>query len=378
VLDRDYGRRKLAERLTEPLRYREWGPSIGIRPWRWATAFCLGAACATKWNGAYYIPAVILLALAWDIGARHSAGASGRDWHADATGRTRIDQIDWWLVGNAAARVLLPLVAVMLLVPAVVYFASWAGWFASNGTYAYDHDLYIHPGQSWLAHDWSVFHGWWTYQREIWHYDVTLHAAHPYLSHPWGWLLLERPVAYYYQSPSGCGAASCSQEILGIGNPALWWASIPALIAVTWVWISRRDWRAAAIIVTFAFGYLPWIFDELQIVHTDPMCSPAGNCHRTMFLFYMLPNVPFMVLAVTMAVGLIIGRRTASDTRRAVGASVATSYLASVLILFVFFYPVLAARNIPSSQWHERIWFSRSCSTDPHRNQHHEDAPCWI
>jgi dolichyl-phosphate-mannose--protein O-mannosyl transferase len=97
-----------------------------------------------------------------------------------------------------------------------------------------------------------------------------------------------------------------------------------------------------------------------------------------MFLFYMLPNVPFMVLAVTMAIGLVIGRRTASDARRAVGASVATSYLASVLILFGFFYPVLAARNIPSSEWHKRIWFSHSCSTDPHRNQHHEDAPCWI
>jgi dolichyl-phosphate-mannose--protein O-mannosyl transferase len=378
VLDRDWGRRKLAERLTAPLDYRDWGPSIGFRPWRWATAFCLGAACATKWNGAYYIPAVILLALAWDIGARHSAGATGRNWHSDGGRRLRIDQVDWWLIGNAAVRVLLPLVAVMLLVPAAVYVASWTGWFASNGTYAYDHDLYIHHGQSWLAHDWSVMHGWWTYQHEIWNYDKTLHAAHPYLSRPWGWLLLERPVAYYYQSPSGCGASTCSQEILGIGNPAIWWASIPALIAVIWIWISRRDWRAAAVIVTFAFGYLPWIFEELFKVSTDPACTPAGDCHRTMFLFYMLPNVPFMVLAVTMAVGLLIGKRTASDARRAVGASVATSYLASVLILFGFFYPVLAARNIPSSAWHTRIWFSHSCSTDPHRNQHHEDAPCWI
>ncbi|HWA65235.1 MAG TPA: phospholipid carrier-dependent glycosyltransferase [Mycobacteriales bacterium] len=378
VLDRDYGRRKLASRLTAPLGYREWGPSIGFRPWRLATAFCLGAACATKWNGAYYIPAAILLALAWDIGARHSAGASGRNWHVDRTGGMRIDQVDWWLVGNGAVRVLLPLVAVMVLIPAAVYVASWAGWFASNSTYAYDHDLYVHHGQSWLAHDWAVLHGWWEYQRAIWHYDVTLHAPHPYLSRPWGWLLLERPVAYYYQSPSGCGAASCSQEVLGIGNPALWWASIPALVVVTWIWVARRDWRAAAVIVTFAFGYLPWIFQELQVVNTDPACTPAGDCHRTMFLFYMLPNVPFMVLAVTMTLGLVIGRRTASDARRALGASAATSYLACVVVLFAFFYPVLAARNISSTAWHKRIWFSSTCSTDPHRNEHHEDAPCWI
>ena len=97
-----------------------------------------------------------------------------------------------------------------------------------------------------------------------------------------------------------------------------------------------------------------------------------------MFLFYMLPNVPLMVLAVTMAVGMVIVPRNAGDVRRAFGASMATSYMAVVLILFVFFYPVLAARNITSTQWHERIWFSHSCSTDPKRNEHHENAPCWI
>ena len=145
-----------------------------------------------------------------------------------------------------------------------------------------------------------------------------------------------------------------------------------------WIWISRRDWRAAAIVATFAFGYLPWVVDELQLVHTDPACSPAGDCHRTMFLFYMLPNVPFMVLALTLCIGLLIGRRTDSDLRRAAGATGATAYLASVLILFFYFYPILAARNIPSSQWHDRIWFTHSCSTSAHRNEHHENAPCWI
>ncbi len=379
VVDRDWGRRRLAERLTGPLGPREWGPRIGFRPWRLGAALCIGAACATKWNGAYYIPALILLALAWDFGARRTAGATGGLWVPDGVGgqrkRRRFDAWMWW---NAAWRSLLPLVAVFLLLPAVVYVASWTGWFLSNGHYAYDHDLYVHPGQSWLAHGWAVLHGWWHYQREIWQYDVTLHASHPYLSRPWGWLLLERPVAYYYQTPGGCGASSCATEILGIGNPALWWAAIPALIATIWVWISRHDWRAAGVITAFGFGYLPWIFQELQVVHTDPACSPAGDCHRTMFLFYMLPNVPFMALAVTMAIGLALGRRSHSELRRAAGATVASAYLAIVVILFYFFYPVLAARNIPQSQWHRRIWFTHSCDASANRNEHHEDAPCWI
>jgi dolichyl-phosphate-mannose--protein O-mannosyl transferase len=300
----------------------------------------------------------LLLALAWDIGARRTAGSrSGLVYGIYSAGG--------------------PALAAFLVVPAAVYLGSWTGWFLSNGKYAYDHDAYVH-GQSWLGHDWAVLRGWWKYQREIWHYDVTLHAPHPYLSRPWGWLLLERPVAYYYETPRGCGATSCSQEILGIGNPALWWACIPALVGSVWLWLSRRDWRATAIVVGFAFGWLPWVIQELQLVHTKPACTPAGDCHRTMFLFYMLPNLPFMVLSVTMAIGLALGTRVHSDLRRAIGTTAVAVYLAGVVILFGFFYPVLAAKNITQSQWQDRIWFKHSCSTAQHPNQHHENSPCWI
>jgi dolichyl-phosphate-mannose--protein O-mannosyl transferase len=363
VLDRDDGRRRLADRLTMPLAPDQWGPSLGVRPWRWATGVCLGAACATKWNGAYYIPAFLLLAFMWDISARRTAGS-----------RSGLVYGSYRAAGPAALA--------FLVVPAGVYVASWSGWFDSNAIYAYDHDRYVHGqtllGMRWLGHYWAVLHGWWQYQREIWHYDVTLHAAHPYLSRPWGWLLLERPVAYYYETPKGCGASSCSQEILGIGNPALWWAAIPALVGTVWLWLTRRDWRATLVVVGFAFGFLPWVIQELQLVHTTPACTPAGDCHRTMFLFYMLPNLPFMVLAVTMGIGLSIGTRIHSDVRRAIGATAVAIYLAGVVILFGFFYPVLAAKNIPQSQWHDRIWFQSACNGDSHRNQHLESSWCWI
>jgi dolichyl-phosphate-mannose--protein O-mannosyl transferase len=79
-----------------------------------------------------------------------------------------------------------------------------------------------------------------------------------------------------------------------------------------------------------------------------------------------------------MAIGLVMGRRGMSDLRRATGLTVTAGYLSIVVILFYFFYPILAARNIPQSQWHKRIWFSHSCDANSDRNEHHEDAPCWI
>jgi dolichyl-phosphate-mannose--protein O-mannosyl transferase len=346
VIDRDDGRRRLADQLVAPLRPDDWGPSLGFRKWRWAAGLCLGAACATKWDGAFYIPAFLALAVAWDVGARRTAGAREGVWAG---------------VYKSGG----PALAAFVVVPAAVYVASWTGWFLSSGQYAYDHDVYVHPGQSWLSHDLSVLHGWWKYQTEIWGYDSHLSwdsNPHPYLSRPWGWLLLARPVAYYYQAPNGgCGASSCSQEILGVGNPALWWVVIPVFVAIGWRWIASRDWRPGAILLIFAFGFLPWFYEDTK--------------HRVMFLFYMLPNVPFMVLAVTMVIGMAIGRRTATTLRRSIGMASAAGYLATVVILFGYFYPVFTAQVTTYNQWHDRMWLQQCMSK---ANPHHENAPCWI
>lgn len=374
VVDRDDGRRRIAQRLElgEPLGF------LGLRAWRLACGACLGAAAATKWDGAFWIPVFLLLAVWWDAGARRVAGQPAA--HRNAL-----------LYDGLFA--LVPFV----VVPVIVYTASWTGWFLSDGVHAYDHDKYVHPGQSWIAHGLAVLHGWWAYHQEMWHFHTTLAAAHPYLSNPWGWLLLARPVSYYYQTPKGCGASSCSQEVLGIGTPLIWWLSIPALLAVAWRMLGRFDWRAAAIMLSFLAGYVTWIVDEAQVVEK---CHPADDCHRTMFLFYLLPDVPFMVLALTMAIGMLLATRTVRTVgevlgaqatnyggltrvlvglpaRRVAAATAVAVYLGSVTWNFAYFYPILSGQIITNQQWQDRMWLD-VCDADPKRNQHHESAPCWI
>jgi len=374
LLDRDDGRRRIAQRLEfgEPFGF------LGMRPWRVACGLCLGAAAATKWDGAFWIPEFLLLAVWWDAGARRVAGQPRATRNA-----LRYD-------GLFA-------VVPFLVLPVVVYVLSWTGWFLSDGVHAYDHDKYVHAGQSWIGHGWAVLHGWWAYQREMWHFHDNLAAAHPYLSNPWGWLLLARPVSYYYQTPKGCGSSLCSQEVLGIGTPLIWWASIPALLAVAWRMLGRLDWRAAAIMLSFLAGYVTWIADAERVVDK---CHPADDCHRTMFLFYLLPDVPFMVLALTMAIGMLLATRTvrtvaevfgthAADygglTRVLVGlpahrlaaATAVAVYLGSVTWNFGYFYPILSGQIITNQQWNDRIWL-QVCDPDPKRDQHHESAPCWI
>jgi dolichyl-phosphate-mannose--protein O-mannosyl transferase len=311
-----------------------------------ACALCLGAAVATKWAGLFWIPAFMLLAAMWDVGARRTAGAQ-RPWR-DALLR------DW-----------LPWLLPFLVVVAGTYTAAWTGWFLSDGTHAHNHDLYVEPGQSWFAHDRAVLHGWWTYHVEIYKFHNGLDSEHPYLSRPWGWLLLSRPVAYFYASPKDCGAASCAQEVLGVGTPAIWWAAIFALGMTMWRAVGRLDWRAGAISLSFLVGFLPWFY--------------ADHEHRTMFLFYMLPAVPFMVLAVTYVVGTVIGGRDVTPTRRTVGSVVAGVYLIGVLANFAFLYPVLSGQVMTYDQWRLRMQpIDWTCGAPADRNEKKELAGCWI
>jgi dolichyl-phosphate-mannose--protein O-mannosyl transferase len=183
----------------------------------------------------------------------------------------------------------------------------------------------------------------WHYQAETLKFHEGLSSYHPYRSQPWAWLLDARPVNFYYpRNVTGCGSSSCVRQIVSLGTPALWWAFIPAILWMIWLMISRRDWRAGIIIMAFLAGWASWL----------------ENTSRTMFFFYMVPLVPFLVMAVTLVLGDVLGRRDASETRRIVGLVAVCVYLSLVVINFVWLWPILTGQNITYAGWHARMWFS--------------------
>ena len=74
VIDRDRTRARLADAAAAASPQDATGPKLGIRWIRVAAGLCLGAACATKWSGVWFLLAFACLAIAWDYGARRAAG----------------------------------------------------------------------------------------------------------------------------------------------------------------------------------------------------------------------------------------------------------------------------------------------------------------
>ncbi|MGH3094706.1 MAG: dolichyl-phosphate-mannose--protein mannosyltransferase [Streptosporangiales bacterium] len=318
VADRDATRRKLAN-LVERRGIGDFGPWLGVRWWRIGAGVCLGLALGSKWTALWYIAGLGLLTFFWDVGARRAAGA-----RRPIAGAFKLD----WA----------PAVASIVVLSGIVYVASWASWFASD--------------EGWDRH-WTstsefgipaALRNWWHYQVEIYNFHVNLDTNHDYQSSPWGWLLLARPVAYYYTSPSGCGADKCSSAITGIGTPAIWWMAILVLIALIWMWLSHRDWRASALLAGVLVGWVPWLaFPD-----------------RTMFFFYALPMLPFIVLGIALVAGWIIGPAPEPgeppSNQRQVGTIAVGVYTLLAVGNFLYFLPILTAQVIPYTSWAARMW----------------------
>jgi dolichyl-phosphate-mannose-protein mannosyltransferase len=185
----------------------------------------------------------------------------------------------------------------------------------------------------------------WHYHHEAWNFHTGLESYHPYRSNPWGWLVLARPVSYFYKGfadgESGCTVDQCSQAVTALGTPAIWWAACLALPVLVYLWAGRRDWRAGAILAGVAAGYLPWFLYQ----------------ERTIFSFYAVAFVPYLCLAITLCLGLVLGPRTATPTRRQWGAAVAGAYLLLVVANFAYLLPVISAQVVPYADWYSRMWW---------------------
>ncbi|RFS84647.1 phospholipid carrier-dependent glycosyltransferase [Actinomadura spongiicola] len=368
VNDRDRSRRVLAERLERSPAGAEgslYGPFLA-HGWRWGAGVCLGLACATKWTGVFYVAAFGIMVVLWDYGARRAAGV-----RSPVTGMLLLEAV--------------PAFVQLVVVGLLAYLATWWGWIFKPGGWGRG-DVSDHL----LLRPFEALPSLWSYHRQIFNFHSGLDDKHPYQSWPWDWPILKRPVAFFYTEPKNAcdGATRCSREILGIGTPALWWGALFALIAVAFIWLMLRDWRAGAIVWAFVVGWIPWFV-------------PAFS-ERTMFLFYATPLIPFMVLAIVLVLGYVMGpapswyggahvarpgdrgfggdgrdgedvkgldgfgatrpvRPTSpppgAGTRRWVGAVAAGAYLLVVLVNFAYFHPILSAETIPYDEWHDRIWF---------------------
>jgi dolichyl-phosphate-mannose-protein mannosyltransferase len=196
--------------------------------------------------------------------------------------------------------------------------------------------------------------------RSLWYYHQDVYAfhsqflncsEHTYASKPSGWLLLNRPVGVaadvdIQPGTQGCNAAAgsdCLRQVLLLGNPVIWWAGLGALAFAVVMWVGARDWRFGLCVVGATSTWLPWLlYDD-----------------RPIFSFYAVLTLPFIVLAITLTMGKLIGSSTAPSSRRTFGVIVSGTFFLLALLNFAWFWPIYTNQLLTHDEWLDRIWFSR-------------------
>jgi dolichyl-phosphate-mannose--protein O-mannosyl transferase len=328
VVDRDVSRSRLAERVV--LRPGDdAGPELGIRKWRVAAGLLIGLACASKQDAVWYLIAFVFLCVLWDMGARRTAGV--RDYVRGAL--LRDGKWLWLTLG---------------VIPLATYIATWSGWLITS--IGYDRQYAADNGGPHFPVI-SALYSLFVYHKEMVHFGVTLTATHPYKSQPWTWFVMSRPVSFDWRSftdAAGLHEAAKNttgpyvQEVLALGNPAIWWVSVPAMLFCLGWWLTRRDWRAGVVVLGVMAGWATWL----------PFMA------RTKFYYYALEFLPFLILCIVLCLGLLIGPVSASLRRRVWGTTIAGVYVVAVVVVFYYFYPILSDKVIPYSSWLSHMWYA--------------------
>ena len=249
-------------------------------------------------------------------------------WKFWTTGRLDLPGGAHWSVYLTAAAV------AFVALPALIYIGSWYPFFAR--------------GQFHTLADMIQ------YNKDSYEYHAHLVATHPYGSPWWSWPLLARPVLYYAEY-SGLGTDQFTGQplfalIYNLGNPWIWWTSLPAVASLPYFIIRHRSFPAAVILVGFITQYLPW--------------APIT---RVLFIYEMIGGLIFMILALAFVLAQLAERRPAW------GRKVALAHLGVAVAFFLYFYPLWAAVPLSESAlypgpgtppWYAKKWLL-NCNPHP-------------
>jgi dolichyl-phosphate-mannose-protein mannosyltransferase len=281
------------------------------QPWLLATGVTLGAASAVKWSGLYFLAVFSLYVVI-----------------SDAIERRKLTENTEWI----APSVIQALISFALMVPIAIatYLASWTGWLVTGSGYDRDSDP-------------NPFVALWKYHQDAYNFHVNLHTPHSYASNPFTWLFAIRPTSFFYEGLSagegGCTSSSgCSSAITALGNPFIWLPAAAAVFLLAYLFATRKSKVGGLILLGIAGGYLPWL----------------AFLNRTVFQFYAIAFLPWMILALIYVIRMYLHTRTTEQLPSAI--KFVGGYFGLAFAVSLFFLPIWIGTWTPYWYWHLHMW----------------------
>ncbi|WP_414549512.1 dolichyl-phosphate-mannose--protein mannosyltransferase [Anabaena sp. CCY 0017] len=191
--------------------------------------------------------------------------------------------------------------------------------------------------------------------------------VHPYCAAWYKWPLMNRPIAYYYQTTESVNqplsglqpslpteTGKIIYDIHAMGNPFLWWFGVAAILflaamlvlqlVIPW-WQQKRfslpvnlavdTWIALYLVLNYAANLLPWV-----------------RVTRCVFIYHYMSAVVFVFLAIAWFVDQCLSSYYRAI--RAVGVTITFLILAA----FIFWMPLYLGLPLSPEGFKIRMWFN--------------------
>ncbi len=187
--------------------------------WLLLSGVCFGLAANIKWNGLGFLLGIfIFIGIAWLIKLFNQEQSKDHLW-------TKVTNLRLEYIFIA-----------LIVFPLVTYSLLWI-----------PHLLVNHQYNFWQVH------------QEIWSFHQKIKGnqsdVHPYCSPWYSWLVMGRPVAYYFKR-----VGDKIYDVHAMGNPFLWWFSTGAILVVFSRLFNRKERVISAyLICNYIANLLPWL-----------------------------------------------------------------------------------------------------------------------
>ncbi|HEY7451120.1 MAG TPA: phospholipid carrier-dependent glycosyltransferase, partial [Candidatus Limnocylindria bacterium] len=204
----------------------------------------------------------------------------------------------------------------LVVIPVATYVATYIPWLNIG------HSVAISGG---VGYGWSLDE----LHAQMFNYHFGLQAGHAASSPWWSWPLDLKPVWFYSHSFDFDRVAVTYNG----GNPPLFWASVPAVLACLLLAWRRRSWALLLVAVAFAFQFVPW-----------------ARVERATFQYHYLTAVLFGFVAIAYVLDEVLRDRYLRDY--------GIAFLVAVGLTGLLIYPLNSALAMPD-------WYINAARTLP-------------
>ncbi|MGK7881299.1 MAG: phospholipid carrier-dependent glycosyltransferase [Crocosphaera sp.] len=264
----------------------------------------LGASATIKWNGLGFLLGIYLLIFMVYISPSFQGLFELRNLGIFA----KIKLLKPWL-----------LILNFCIVPVLTYAILWLPYLLLNSEYSF-----------------------WEIQQKIWSFHQSIGNSsdvHPYCSKWYSWLIMARPIAYFYQTkntPSG----TIIYDVHAMGNPVLWWLATGAIIILSLfilIILVKQTYNSyfaflSFILINYFANLLPWMLVS-----------------RCTFLYHYMSAYSFSLLAISLIIEQCLISSSLFNRRLGI------FFLLLISLAFIYWLPIYLGLPLSSQEFTSRM-----------------------